>query len=78
MRAGRDSVLEGRRNIPVEGREVVEAAIRDLVREEAAAWRGGRRYVVCMLRMHVSMFLSPRGLVMSPQGSFLDYIFSCL
>ena len=44
MRAGRDSVLEGRRNIPVEGREVVEAAIRDLVREEAAAWRGGRRY----------------------------------
>ena len=44
MRAGRDSVLEGRRKIPVEGKEVVEAAIRDLVREEAAAWRGGRRY----------------------------------
>ena len=49
MRAGRDSVLEGRRNIPVEGREVVEAAIRDLVREEAAAWRGGRRYVLMNL-----------------------------
>ena len=72
MRAGRDSVLEGRRKIPVEGREVVEAAIRDLVREEAAAWRGGRRYGGCML-----VFLLPRGLFLSRQGSFYDYVFSC-
>ena len=43
MRAVGDSFLEGKIQIFVEAREEVEVACRKLVREEAAAWRGGRR-----------------------------------
>ena len=43
MRAVGDSFLEGKIQIFVEAREEVEVARRKLVREEAAAWRGGRR-----------------------------------
>ena len=43
MRAGREAVVGGHRNISLGGREKVEAAVRELVEEEAAAWRGSRR-----------------------------------
>ena len=43
MRAVGDSFLEGKMQIFVEAREEVEVAGRKLVREEAAAWRGGKR-----------------------------------
>ena len=38
-----DSFLGGKIQISVEGRKEVEVVCRKLVREEAAAWRGGRR-----------------------------------
>jgi len=43
MKANRDNVVGRLRNIQVEGREMVEQEIRDMVRDEAAAWRGGRK-----------------------------------
>ena len=46
MRSVGDSFLEGKIQIFVEAREEVEVACRKLVREEAAAWRGGKR---CLL-----------------------------
>ena len=49
MRAVSDSFLEGKIQIFVEAREKVEVACRKLVREEAAAWRGGRRQLFFLL-----------------------------
>ena len=43
MRAVGNSFPEGKIQIFVEAREEVEVACRKLVREEAAAWREGRR-----------------------------------
>ena len=42
MRAVSDSFLEGKIRIFVEARKEVDVACRKPVREEAAAWRGGR------------------------------------
>ena len=38
-----NSLLRGKIQISVEGRKEVEVVCRKLVREEGAAWRGGRR-----------------------------------
>eukprot|EP00092_Neocalanus_flemingeri_P031066 GFUD01033746.1.p1 GENE.GFUD01033746.1~~GFUD01033746.1.p1 ORF type:complete len:215 (+),score=71.33 GFUD01033746.1:61-705(+) len=43
IRTNRDKVVSGMRDIQVEGRELVENTIREMVRDEVAAWRGGRK-----------------------------------
>merc|ERR1739842_223769 len=43
MKANRENVVGRLRNIKVEGREIVEQEVREMVKDEVAAWRGGRR-----------------------------------
>jgi len=43
MKADRDRRLNSVRNIQEGGRSIVEATIRDMVRSEAASWRGSRK-----------------------------------
>ena len=43
MKANRDNVVGRLRNIKVDGRELVEQEVREMVKDEVAAWRGGRR-----------------------------------